>query len=87
MHLVEIFGWEYAENGISDRLEESAAERCTLGLGVRNLTEGSILIGGIHPSTFQSDTSGRTCGFGGSKYGGFSGQTTYGAVHLVTTSM
>jgi hypothetical protein len=76
MHLVEIFGWEYAENGNPDRLEDCAVERCILRLRVRNLTEGGILIGGIHPYTFQSDNHPGTGGFGGSKYRDFGGQTT-----------
>jgi hypothetical protein len=67
MHLVEIFGWEYAENGNSDRLEDSAVERCIRRLGVRNLTEGGILIGGTHPYTFQSHTYPGTGSFGGFK--------------------
>jgi hypothetical protein len=55
---VKICGWEYSENGDSDRLEDSAVERYILGLGGRNLTEEGILIGGTHPNTFQSTGNG-----------------------------
>jgi hypothetical protein len=56
MHLVEIFGWEYAENGNSDRLEDSTVERCTPRLADKNISERGILIWGTHPYIFQSDT-------------------------------